>query len=81
MLWYRGVTCKRCGQDMALKRIDGPEEGPLSADGPQSLVIAGIPCPHCGHEDSYVAGDFKAFATWEPIPGVPPEGTPSKKPN
>ena len=79
MPWYRGVDCKACKEKIALKRLTGPEEGPLGARG----IGAEFGCPHCGRANFYVNEDFIVFQTFEPLPGdpmppipIPPEGDP-----
>lgn len=81
MPWYRGVDCKSCKQKIALKRLSGPEEGPLDSRGSRGWMGAGITCPHCGRDGFYVRADFMVFQTLEPIPGDISEGTPPSKPN
>ena len=67
MPWYRGVDYKACKEKIALKRLTGPEEGPLGARG----IGAEFGCPHCGRANFYVNEDFIVFQTFEPLPGDP----------
>jgi DNA-directed RNA polymerase subunit RPC12/RpoP len=81
MAWYRGVDCKNCNGTIALKKLSGPEEGPLDHSGSTGWAGARIACPHCGQEKWYVREDFKVFETMDPIAGDPSEKAPNTKPN
>jgi hypothetical protein len=79
--WYRGVECKTCKQELALKRLSGPEEGPLDPGESPGWVGAKITCPECRASDFYGRTDFMVFKTLDPITvgpsQEPPEGKPS----
>ena len=76
MPWYRGVTCKNCDSKIALKRLSGPEEGPLDSRGSSSWRGAGVQCKKCGVTKFYTAPDFLVFEVLEPL-----RNDPSRKPN
>jgi hypothetical protein len=80
MPWYRGVECKSCKAKIALKKLSGPEEGPLDPRGSPGWVGAGIDCPTCKGSGFYGRPDFIVFETFEPIPGEPKGGL-GGKPN
>ena len=78
---YRGVACKNCGQKIVVKRIENPEDGPLSANEASALIRAEIPCPHCGRAGGYDAEDFITVETWDEVPGLPSDRKSNLRPN
>ena len=80
MPWYRGVECKTCKQKLALKRVSGPEEGPLDPSGHRGEGTE-ITCPECRANHFYGSADFTVFKTLDPFTVGPSQGTSEKKPN
>ena len=66
MPWYRGVECKSCKAKISLKRLSGPEEGPLDPRGSPGWLGEGIDCPTCGASALYTRPDFLVFESAEP---------------
>ena len=81
MPWYRGVECKTCKQKLALKKLSGPEEGPLDPRGSPSWVGSEFTCPECRAKDFYGRTDFMVFNTSDPITVGPSQVTAENKPN
>jgi hypothetical protein len=81
MPWYRGVECKTCKQKLALRRLSGPEEGPLDPRGSPGPVALDLTCPECRAKDFYGSTDFMAFKTLDPITVGPSRIMPKNNPN
>jgi len=69
MAWYKGVECRRCKSNVAIKKLLGPQKRTLDAAGPPAWLGAGIVCHHCQESAFYVAEDFKIFEAKEPVSG------------
>lgn len=69
MPWYRGVECKSCKRNIALKKLSSPAEGAINVAGSSNWLGAEIVCHYCHSSEFYGPNDLKVFDAKESISG------------